>query len=89
MTPTHCPSRGAAYDERIAVDEWLASGHNLLLLAVPGGGKSSLLRFIALDLLGDSPRLCRSHAAGEPPPRLVSFPQWTRLIEAEGQNPCS
>ncbi len=84
------PAEEMAYEERKAVDEWLASGHNLLLLSGPGGGKSSLLRFVALDLLGGSPRLgpvVRSW--GSHLPVWVSFPQWTRMVEAEGQLPCS
>jgi hypothetical protein len=52
--------RGSAarrVEQRMPLDEWLANSPRHVLLADAGGGKSSALRFIALDLLSDEPRL--------------------------------
>ncbi|MBQ0890857.1 NACHT domain-containing protein [Streptomyces sp. RM72] len=53
----------------IAADEWLASGKYRLLIGGPGAGKSSLLRFMATDLLSSQPQsimLQREHATDLP-----------------------
>ena len=41
---------------RESADEWLASGSRTLLVGAPGSGKSSLLRFVAIDLLSSDPQ---------------------------------
>ena len=85
------PSRpDDVHSERIPFEAWLNEGSNFLVLGGPGSGKSSLLRHVAVDLLGPSPRL-ESLAAkwGEYLPVWISFPYWTRLIAAEGQDACS
>jgi hypothetical protein len=57
-----------------AADEWLSAGDRNLIVGVPGAGKSSLLRFIATDLLSPEPQsaaLQRHH--GERLPVWLSF----------------
>src|SRR5262249_19600575 len=88
--PRSLQSTGPPYQVRGPVDTWLSAGDNALLLAPPGGGKSSLLRFIALDLLDESPHLVNSAEKwGRHLPLWVSFPAWTRLISTEGQQACN
>ncbi|MBF9316583.1 NACHT domain-containing protein [Mycobacteroides chelonae] len=41
---------------RHQADAWLAQGDRHLLIGDPGSGKSSLLRFVALDLLKETPQ---------------------------------
>ncbi|MEU6313085.1 NACHT domain-containing protein [Streptomyces sp. NPDC047014] len=56
-------------DGSIAADEWLAGGRYRLLIGRPGAGKSSLLRFMATDLLSSQPQsiaLQREHATDLP-----------------------
>src|SRR5262249_50264730 len=61
-----------------------------LVLGGPGSGKSSLLRYLAMDLLDDSPTLASvAEKWGEHLPVWISFPYWTRLIASEGQEPCN
>lgn len=50
--------------DALPADEWLAGGSRSLLIGIPGAGKSSLLRFIATDLLAAEPAsvaIQRSH----------------------------
>ena len=41
---------------RQAADEWLTSSRRTLVVGAPGSGKSSLLRFVAVDLLSPVPQ---------------------------------
>lgn len=41
---------------RQAADEWLTSSRRTLFVGAPGSGKSSLLRFVAVDLLSPAPQ---------------------------------
>jgi hypothetical protein len=53
----------------VAADQWLADGRYRLLVGRPGAGKSSLLRFVATDLLSPRPQstgLQREHATDLP-----------------------
>jgi hypothetical protein len=47
---------GSGGEFRQPADEWLANGPRTLLVGAPGSGKSSLLRFVAIDLLNSDPQ---------------------------------
>lgn len=67
-------------DRRPVVD-WLVEESRSVVLGGPGSGKSSLLRFIALDLLSESPRTSAlARKWGGFLPVWVPFPLWTKLI---------
>ncbi|WP_371636569.1 NACHT domain-containing protein [Streptomyces zaomyceticus] len=71
----------------IAADEWLASGRYRLLIGRPGAGKSSLLRFMATDLLSSQPQsitLQREHATDLP--IWLPFGFLCRHLEASTDN---
>jgi hypothetical protein len=68
-------------------DEWLAGGGYRLLVGLPGAGKSSLLRFIAADLLSPQPQsvaLQRRHATDLP--IWLPFGFLCRHLEASTEN---
>ncbi|MGD9486057.1 NACHT domain-containing protein [Streptomyces sp. TRM70308] len=71
----------------IAADEWLAGGRYRLLIGRPGAGKSSLLRFMATDLLSSQPQstaLQREHATDLP--IWLPFGFLCRHLEASTDN---
>lgn len=71
----------------MAADDWLASGKYQLLIGRPGAGKSSLLRFIAADLLSAKPQsvaLQREH--GTDLPVWLPFGFLCRHLEASTEN---
>ena len=67
--------------------QWLAESERSLILGAPGSGKSSLLRYLCLDLLGDQPQL------GNPwvqrLPVWLPFALWTKLISAAPESDVS
>ena len=66
---------------RQPVDEWLKDKLRSVVLAGPGLGKSTLLRFLALDILSDSPRFgALSVMHRNRLPVWVPFGFWTTLI---------
>ena len=66
---------------RLSIDEWIADNSTSVILGAPGSGKSSLLRFLAIDLLKDDPRLMlTAERWGRHLPVWVPFPLWTKLI---------
>jgi hypothetical protein len=69
---------------RQSVDQWLRDKKTAVILAGPGVGKSSLVRFLATDILSDTPRLA---ALGELHrnrlPVIVPFGFWTTLMSAD------
>ena len=89
-TPPQEPAEGDRFNRRLyrqrrQLDEWLAGNKRSLVLGGPGLGKSTLLRFIALDLLSNRPRLAgvsRSHGCYLPV--WISFPYWTAAIARTG-----
>lgn len=71
----------------IAADEWLAGGKYRLLIGRPGAGKSSLLRFVATDLLSSQPQsvpLQREYANDLP--IWLPFGFLCRHLEASTEN---
>ncbi len=71
----------------VAADEWLAGGKYRLLIGGPGAGKSSLLRFMATDLLSSQPQsiaLQREHATDLP--IWLPFGFLCRHLEASTEN---
>ncbi len=68
--------------QRRSLNDWLADQTRQIVVGGPGLGKSALLRYVALDLLNDSPVL--THAASPHDtflPIWLSFPFWTKQIE--------
>jgi archaellum biogenesis ATPase FlaH len=60
---------------------WLIRNKKNLLFGEPGSGKSSLLRYLALDLLKEEPRLeVVTQRWGDHIPILLPFGLWTKLI---------
>lgn len=71
----------------VPADEWLADGKYRLLVGRPGAGKSSLLRFVATDLLSSHPQsvvLQREHATDLP--IWLPFGYLCRHLEASTEN---
>jgi len=69
------------YRQRQSVDSWLASSPRSIILGSPGGGKSTLLRFVAIDLLQESSRLALlAKKWGTFLPVWVPFAWWTHLV---------
>ncbi|MFF4880209.1 NACHT domain-containing protein [Micromonospora sp. NPDC000668] len=71
----------------VGADEWLAAAKYRLLIGRPGAGKSSLLRFVATDLLSYEPQsiaLQREHATDLP--IWLPFGFLCRHLEASTEN---
>jgi len=61
--------------------EWFGTVQQGVVLGGPGLGKSAALRFLALDLLSDQPRMeSLAHKWGSYLPLLVPFAMLTRLV---------
>ena len=88
-TAAQAVSRPKSVQLRSAVDEWLAQAPQMVVLGDPGAGKSSLLRFIALDLLEAAPTLPKiARQWGCHLPVWVPFPFWTsQVARDEGASP--
>jgi hypothetical protein len=75
------PEHPVLDQDRRPVVDWLVEESHSVVLGGPGSGKSSLLRFIALDLLSESPRMsAMAQEWGRFLPVWVPFPLWTKLI---------
>lgn len=71
---------------RMAVADWLAEGDHIAVVADAGAGKSTLMRALALDLLGDQSIFTKAAARwGERLPIVVSFSKWARLTATRGE----
>jgi NACHT domain len=58
----------------IPADQWLTEGDRNLIVGIPGAGKSSLLRFIATDLLAPDPQSAAlQHSYGDRLPVWLPF----------------
>jgi hypothetical protein len=70
-----------SYRPPVPVDSWLAKSERSIILGGPGSGKSSLLRYLVLELLSDSPSLLAvSQRWGDKVPIWLPFAYWTKLI---------
>lgn len=70
-----------SYRQRRGVGDWLASGSRSVVLGGPGSGKSSLLRYLALDMLEDAPELASpAREWGGFLPVWVPFAFWTKAV---------
>lgn len=69
------------FDTRLPLIDWLTSVDRAVILGPPGSGKSTALRFIAVDLLSDSPQTVETNRkwAGAIP-IVVPFAFWTRAL---------
>ena len=73
-------TRRREYVRRASIANWLADGMHLAIVGEAGGGKSTLLRCIALDVLNEQgvfPQIARRW--GELLPIHISFSRWSRL----------
>jgi len=71
-------------ETRVDVQQVLADNDRHIILGEPGVGKSTLLRFISLDLLSDNPKLSRLSAKwGSFLPVWVPFAFLTKKIESQ------
>ena len=69
------------------VDIWLADGERNVLIGVPGAGKSSLLRFVATDLLAPDPRsIALQRAHGDRLPLWLPFGFLCRHLDENSSN---
>ena len=69
---------------RQTLGAWLAGAQRCLLVGGTGTGKSTALRFVALDILGETPQLTElAQHWGYRLPVWVSFPYWTSLLAQE------
>ena len=70
-----------SYRQRRTVEDWLSSGGRSVVLGGPGSGKSSLLRFVAKDLLKEKPSLPSvAREWGGLLPVWVPFAFWAKSI---------
>ena len=66
---------------RQSVDQWLKDNRQTVILAGPGMGKSSLVRFLAMDVLSEAPRLAALDKIHRNClPVVIPFGFWTALI---------
>jgi hypothetical protein len=71
---------------RIAAETWLRPQRRIIVSGNAGTGKSSLLRFLALDLLSEDPQFGDLAWAWQAPiPLWIPFGRWTELIEEGGE----
>jgi hypothetical protein len=73
--------RVTEHRDKLDLFEWLATIHQGVILGGPGLGKSAALRFLAMDLLSDQPRVeSLAKRWGGYLPLLVPFALLTRLV---------
>lgn len=71
------------YRTRESIDTWMARSDRSVFVGVPGSGKSSLLRYVTLDLLSDGPTLSNiARRWGDRVPVWLPFAFWTKLIDS-------
>lgn len=87
VTDTTRASGGAdrSRSRRLPVSEWLAVDNRLAILGDAGSGKSTVLRAIALDLLGDQSRFPElGDRFGRHLPVYISFARWASETARDG-----
>jgi len=79
---------GGTQERRVGLDQYLSTKSQSLIVAEAGSGKSSLLRYIAMDMLSDEPvfQVSRGQFAGSLPV-WVSFALWTRMAANQASPP--
>ena len=69
------------YSQRMPITSWIVRGKRNLLFGEPGAGKSTFLRFVALDLLHEDPSQTQvAKHWGDHIPIWIPFALWTRVI---------
>jgi hypothetical protein len=73
---------GRRYIQKIPIENWAGRSNRNLLFGSPGSGKSTFLRYLALDLLGEAPTLyALSEKWGACIPLWIPFALWTKVIQ--------
>ncbi len=69
--------------EREQLTTWLAKADHSIILGAPGSGKSSFLRYLALDLLCDEPQFEElAHRWGQRLPVWIPFAFWCQQVSS-------
>ena len=69
---------------RRPVSEWLGEGERSIILGEQGCGKSTVLRFLTIDMLRDAPELEKiAERWGDFLPVWVPFAHWTKMIASK------
>lgn len=69
------------YSQKIPIQDWITRSKVSLLLGEPGAGKSSFLRFLAVDLLSPAPKMANvSDKWADHIPVWIPFALWTKQI---------
>lgn len=77
----YAESGNRRYVQRIPIQNWIVRNKRSLLFGSPGSGKSTFLRFLALDLLSEEPALDKiSEKWGTYIPLWIPFALWTKVI---------
>lgn len=69
------------YVHRISIQNWVVRNNKSLLFGDPGSGKSTFLRYFALDILDSNPTLSPvAEKWGSYVPLFIPFALWTKII---------
>jgi hypothetical protein len=80
----------SSVSQRRPLGIWLSEGHRSVILGEQGAGKSTVLRYLAIDLLCENPSLSAvADRWGDYLPVWVPFPMWTKMIASSDQSPPS
>jgi hypothetical protein len=83
--PRDRPLRAPAGERRVPLDEYLSSRTQVLIVGEAGSGKSSLLRFLALDVLSEQPVLeVTKKRFNRAIPVWLPFGLWVRMSVERG-----